>query len=269
MRDGRKRTALVTGASAGIGEAFARAYARTGVDLVLTARREDRLRTLGRQLEARHGIRCHEVPADLADPDAPRKIHDATVARGVEVDLLVNNAGFMISGYYHEKEWDRQADLIQVMVTAAAQLTHLFLPAMMERGYGRIINVASLAGLVPGSAGYTLYGAAKSFLIKMSESLSQELEGTGVHVTATCPGFTYSELHDVAGNRALFNELPGYLWMEAEPVVAETIAASERGDPVCVPGRVNKALALAAKLAPGRLLMWWMKGRSEKLVSRE
>jgi short-subunit dehydrogenase len=187
----------------------------------------------------------------------------------VEVDLLVNNAGYMISSYYHEKEWNRHADFIQVMVTAVAQLTHLFLPPMIERGYGRIVNVASLAGLVPGSAGYTLYGAAKSFLIKMSESLSQELEGTGVHVTATCPGFTYSELHDVAGNRAQFNrELPGYLWMEADPVVAETIAASDRGDPVCVPGRINQALALVSKLSPSRLLMRFMGERSKKLVPR-
>lgn len=263
----RKRTALVTGASSGIGEAFARAYARSGIDLVLTARREERLSVLGRQLEGRHGVRCHVVPADLAQPDAPRAIHEAMSARGVEVDLLVNNAGYMLAGYYHERAWDRHADFIQVMVTAVAQLTHLFLPPMMGRGYGRIVNVASLAGLVPGSAGYTLYGAAKSFLIRMSESLSQELEGTGVHVTATCPGFTYSELHDVAGNRAQFSrELPGYLWMEAEPVVAETIAASERGDPVCVPGQVNKALSLAARLAPSRLVMRLMKDRSERLV---
>jgi uncharacterized protein len=269
MNNTTKRTALVTGASAGIGEAFARAYARRGMNLVLTARREDRLEELALELGKSHGCQTIVVPADLAQPDAPHQLFVATTAAGVKVDVLVNNAGYGGGGGFRECGWRQHADFIQVMVTAVTRLAHLYLPGMVERGYGRVINVSSVAGLLPGSAGHTLYGAAKSFLIKFSESLALELSGTGVNVTAACPGFTYSEFHDVLGNRAQVSKLPRHAWMHADEVVEASIAACERGDPVYVTGRVNQAVVSLAKLLPHRLAMMVMARQSTRIRAQE
>ena len=198
--------ALVTGASSGIGAAIAREYARRGVPLVLSARREDRLQALAATLRGRVQVEC--IAADLADPLAPRALREEIGRRGLHVSHLVNNAGYGVPGRYLSSDWKTHADFLQVMVTAVAELTHRFLPAMEAAGHGRILNIASLAGLVPASAGHTLYGAAKSFVIRFSESLAQETAARGVHVTALCPGMTFSEFHDVNGMRARVSKLP-------------------------------------------------------------
>jgi short-subunit dehydrogenase len=189
------RTALVTGASAGIGKAFAEHLASDGFDLVLTARRQQRLEELAHALEHKHGVRAQVISADLADPAAPEQIAQALRARGLEIDVLINNAGFGIRTAFLDTSWTQHAQLIQVEVTAVAHLTHLCLPGMLERGYGRIVHVASLAGLLPGAPTSTLYAAAKSFLVKFSESLTAELKDTGVFVCAVCPGFTRRDGH--------------------------------------------------------------------------
>jgi short-subunit dehydrogenase len=196
-QDGKGRTALITGASAGIGTALARVFAEHGFDLVLTARREARLVALASELEQKFGTRSTCIAEDLADPKAPRRLFDEVTARGIRIDALVNNAGYGVPKSYRNASWETHATFMQVLVTAVLELTHAFEPGMTERRYGRILNVSSLAGLVPGSAGHTLYGAAKSFLIKFSESLALEHAGDGVHVTALCPGFTHTEFHDV------------------------------------------------------------------------
>ncbi|WP_297926082.1 SDR family NAD(P)-dependent oxidoreductase, partial [Metallibacterium sp.] len=146
------RWALVTGASAGIGAAFARALAAQGCALVLTARRVERLQTLAIELEQAHDTRCVILPADLADPTAPANLCAQLAARGIGVDILINNAGYGVPGTFAASVWARHADFIQVMMTAPTELAHRLLPGMRARGYGRIINVASLAGLVPGTA---------------------------------------------------------------------------------------------------------------------
>jgi len=247
------RTALVTGASAGIGAAFAEVLAAHGFDLVLTARRRDRLEALARELTDRHGRRVMVEPADLADRDAPRRLVEAIAGQGIAVDVLVNNAGYAVAGSYRRTTWTQQADFIQVMVTAPCELVHRLLPAMIERGYGRIINVASLAGLVPASAGQTLYAASKAFLIKFSQSLALEVAPYGVHVTAVCPGFTYTEFHDVLGNRDRMSRLPRFMWMDAATVARQGYEASMAGQVVYVNGRVNRAIALLVRLLPERL----------------
>lgn len=269
MNNTTKRTALVTGASAGIGEAFARAYARQGMDLVLTARREDRLEELARELGRQHGCQSVVLPADLAQPDAPHDLFVATTAAGAKVDVLVNNAGYGVGGHFQHSGWRQHADFIQVMVTAVTHLTHLYLPGMIERGYGRVINVSSVSGLMPGSKGHTLYGAAKSFLIKFSESLSLELAGTGVNVTASCPGLTYSEFHDVLGNREQVSKMPSYAWMDADEVAEVSIAACERRDPVYVTGKVNQAIVGLLKLMPHRLAMMMSDKQSKRFRTQE
>ena len=246
------RTALITGASAGIGKAFAEHLASDGYDLVLVARREERLKELAQAFETRFGVRARVIAADLADPAAPVRVFEALARDEVAIDVLVNNAGFGIRTTFRNTPWERHAELIQVEVTAVAHLTHLCLPGMIERGYGRIVHVASLAGLMPGAPTSTLYAAAKSFLVKFSESLSAELQGKGVYVCAVCPGFTRSEFHDVMGTRSIVSKLPSALWLTAEQVAREGIDAVMRGDVVYVPGPVNRALAVIAQHLPPR-----------------
>jgi short-subunit dehydrogenase len=198
-------------------------------------------------------------PEDLADPAAPGRLVEAVQARGLHVDLLINNAGFGVPGSYAGTTWRQQDDFLQVMVVAVAELTHRFLPGMIERQWGRIVNVSSLAGLLPGVAGHTLYAASKSFLVRFSESLSLEVRRHGVLVTAVCPGFTLSEFHDVTGTRDLMNAMPAYMWSDAETVARKSYAAVMRGDPVYVPGRLNATLVVAARVLPQRLVNGFMR----------
>lgn len=244
------KTALITGASAGIGAAFAKSFAAKGANLVLTARREDRLRALGDELEAAHGVKVRAVAADLADPLAPDEIAAVLTADAVEIDILVNNAGYGLPGYFVDCDWRDHRDFLEVMVASYAHLTHLFLPGMLERKYGRIIQVASVAGIVPGSAGHTLYGAAKGFLVSFAQSVAAECLETGVTCSALCPGFTYSEFHDVNDTRPLVSQLPNYMFMQARPVVEGAIDAMEKGHVVYVPGLWNKFVAWLIKALP-------------------
>jgi len=262
---GLGRTALVTGASAGIGVALARVFADNGFGVVLTARREDRLREVAEKIRADFGVPAVTITADLADPAAPGVLFEETRRRGLDIDALVNNAGYGVPRYFRKNPWSTHAAFLQVMVTSVVHLTHLFEPGMTERRYGRILNVSSLAGLVPGSAGHTLYGPAKAFLVRFSESLALEQRGDGVHATALCPGFTYSEFHDVLGNRSLVSRLPKLLWMDAETVAREGYEAVMAGRPVHVPGAVNRAIAGATKVMPEPLAMFMMRRQTKKI----
>lgn len=246
---------LVTGASAGIGAAFARALAARGHDLVLTARRQERLEALATELHQQHGSTVTTLAADLADPASPNALCAELARRGLAVDWLINNAGYGVPGSFAANDWRTHADFLQVLLNTPVELAWRLLPGMRERGYGRIINVASLAGHVPGTAGHTLYAPTKAFLIKFSQGLAPENHSRGVHVCALCPGFTWSEFHDVTGTRPLMNKLPGFMWQRAEAVVAEGIDAVERGEAVHVTGYVNRIIKGAFKLMPDRLAL--------------
>ena len=243
--------ALITGASSGIGLACARVYAQRGKPLLLTARRAERLEAVVRELGA--AVPCQAIVADLAVRSAPQALFAETQSRGLHVDTLVNNAGYGVPGRFLSSSWTTHADFLQVMVTAVAELTRLFLPGMEARGHGRILNVASTAALVPSSAGHTLYGASKAFVIRFSEALALESRPRGVHVTALCPGMTYTEFHDVNGMRARVSKLPGSLWQDADTVARLGIEAVERGDLRCVPGGMNRAIAAMSKYLPDAL----------------
>ena len=256
--------ALITGASAGIGTAFARELAARGANLVLTARRRERLDALADELRAAHGIDVRVIACDLADPAAPAFLQEQVDAAGLEIDLLVNNAGYGVSGYFVSQAWAVQSTFLQVLVTAPTELCHRFLPAMRERGHGRIINVSSLAGHVPGSSGQTLYAGAKAYLIKLSQALTLEYAHEGVHVCALCPGFTQSEFHDVTGSRALMSKLPRWMWMDADTVARQGLDAVERGDAVFVNGRINRAIKTVFKLLPDRLALRMIGRRSRQ-----
>jgi short-subunit dehydrogenase len=249
-----RRTALITGASAGIGQAFAEVFAANHFDLVIVARREDRLRELARSLEAKHGGRVHVIVADLSAPEACARLERDLAHGGITVDALVNNAGFAVPGALVNSDWSRHAEFLQVMLVAVVELTYRLLPGMIARGYGRVINVASLAGLLPGVAGHTLYAATKSFLIRFSESLSTEVASRGVHVTAVCPGFTFSEFHDVSGTRDIVSRMPSFMWMDAPTVAQQGYDAVMAARPVYIPGRVNAAIATLGRLLPPRMV---------------
>jgi short-subunit dehydrogenase len=258
-----QRWALITGASAGIGSAMARELAARGTNVILTARRADRLEALARELTQRHSTRCECIAADLAAVNAPEQLCAEIDRRGIAVDILVNNAGYGVTGHYQAQPWPVHAEFLQVMVTAPCELVHRLLPAMQQRRYGRIINVASLAGLIPGSAGHTLYAASKAFLIKFSQSLALENAARGVNVCAVCPGFTYSEFHDVTGTRSIVSRMPNWMWLSAEEVARQGIDAVERGDAVWVTGRVNRAIKSLMKVLPERFALRTMHRRSK------
>lgn len=248
--EGRGRTALVTGASAGIGAAFARFLAGRGHDLILTARRRDRLEALASELASRHGTKSLVLTADLAEPEAVPALLSEIAAHGASVDVLVANAGYGLPGTFVERSWSEHAAFVEVMVRAPLALAHAVLPGMIARSYGRIVAVASLAGLLPGTASFTLYGASKAFLVKACQSLAVETEGTGVRICALCPGFTHTEFHAAAGVEGEMKGLPSFLWQSAEEVVAEGWAAVEAGRPVCVTGAHNRAIAAVGRLLP-------------------
>lgn len=249
------RTVLITGASSGIGGAFAEVFAANGFNLVLTARRVDRLRALAARLEQEHGARVEVIVGDLADREGPARLLAEVTSRGLTIEALVNNAGYGVPGVYTASPWERHEAMLQVMVVALAELTHRLLPGMIEAGYGRIINVASLAGLTPTQAGYTLYTAAKALVVRFSEALSLEVLQFGVHVTAICPGYTYTEFHDVNGTRASVSQLPRWRWMDAPTVARQGYEAVMAGTPVYVNGRVNRAIVALARYVPESIVV--------------
>ncbi|MGZ9115050.1 MAG: SDR family NAD(P)-dependent oxidoreductase [Brevundimonas sp.] len=256
---------LVTGASAGIGAALARVYAGHGWDLVLTARREAPLNALAEEL-CRMGAAAAVLPEDLADPAAPRRLSDAIAARGLHIDGLINNAGFSRTAGFLATDPAAHAAMIRVMLAAPVELARLFAPAMVERGYGRILNVASLAGQMPATGGDTLYGPIKSFLIKASQGLHLELRGTGVHVTALCPGYTLTEFHDANGTRAqVSSAYPAWMWQTADHVARVGYAACEANRPKVTPGVMNNLLAGLAKHLPDRMALNMVGGHARRL----
>lgn len=247
-----RRTALVTGASAGIGAAFARHLAAQDYDLVLVARRAERLEELATELRLHHGVRAEIVAADLSDPATPAAVIDRATELAMPIDALVNNAGLSSSTKFSDTPWESVAAELQVMVTAVTELTHRVIPGMKNRRWGRIVNLSSLAAVSPPGEGL-LYTGIKTYVLNMSQSLDMELKPHGIHVTALCPGFTHSEFHDVMGTRDAADRLPGFMWQQPEDVVSEGWAAVMAGKPVCVPGVVNKISAAAMRPIPGRI----------------
>ncbi len=250
-----RKTALITGASAGIGRDYARYLAAEGYDLILTARRTDRLEELGRELSDAFATQVNVIPADLADPHAPMQLAAEIAKRNLQVDYLVNNAGYQVPGFFDQVRWEVQRDMMQVLMTAVAQLAHIFGPDMARRGFGRIVNIASVAAFVPGQQGGALYPSVKAFVLRFSQSLATEYRDTGVHVIAVCPGFTWSEFHDVAGNRTQMNKLPSFMWLDGPRVVTDAHKAVEAGrGPVIISGWVYKTLVTLLQIIPDNLL---------------
>jgi len=231
------RTALITGASAGLGAAYARRLAAAGTDLVLVARRLDRLDDLARELRAKHGVTVETLRADLST-EAGLATVEASIAKGATLDLLVNNAGFGGRSGFVRGEIADHIEMVRVHVDGAVRLTKAALPGMIDRGRGAVVNVASVAAFSPFSG--AMYSGTKAFLVMFSENLQAEVRSKGVVLQALCPGMTHTEFHAVAGiDKSI---VPRPVWMTAEAVVRVSLRRLGRGV-ICIPGWVNKAVS--------------------------
>ncbi|WP_375504087.1 SDR family NAD(P)-dependent oxidoreductase [uncultured Jatrophihabitans sp.] len=245
------RTALVTGASSGLGAEFCRQLAAAGWGLVIVARNAARLETTADELRTAHQIDVDVLPADLATDDGCARVAERLTATEAPVELLVNNAGIGTYQPFSEAELTFEEQQLDLNVRAVLRLTHAAVGAMRARGAGRVLNVSSVAGFMP-RPGNVTYSASKAWVTMFSEALSLQLAGTGVTVTAVCPGFTHTEFHERAA--ADMSGVPQRMWLEARDVVREGLADTFVGKPVSVPSRVYKTLVGAAQTLPRPVL---------------
>jgi short-subunit dehydrogenase len=242
-------TALVTGASSGIGAAVAGELANRGHSIALVARREERLRSLARELENEHGVTTEVIACDLGDPGERDRLAEELVSRGRAVEVLVNNAGFGHQSDFATSPRERMVEMVRLNVEAVVDLTSRFVGPMTERGRGAVINIASLGAFqpLPGSA---VYGASKAFVLSFSEALRTELRGSGVSVTAVCPGPVRTEFMGAAGVPGVEDRTPGIVWMSAEDIARNAVDGAIHDKRVVVPGVLNRAGALAGQHSP-------------------
>ena len=258
FQDLRDHWALVTGASSGLGTDFARELARLGCHLVLVARREERLNELAREVRDRHGVQVDVVALDLGTREGPGALHRRVQELGRPVDVLVNNAGFGVYGTHLEADWDRERGMLDLDIAALVHLTKLFAGDMVSRGFGRILQVASIAAYQPCPT-YAAYGAAKSFVLHFGEAVNFELRGTGVSCTVLSPGVTRTEFFEVAGQSLTWYQR--LAMMQSEEVARTGIEAMVRGRSSVVPGLLNKFTTWSVRFLPRDLataLSWWV-----------
>jgi short-subunit dehydrogenase len=255
-------TALVTGASSGLGAGFARALAAAGHGVTLVARREERLEELSAELHARHGIRVETLPCDLTEPEARGALPAQLDALGLRVDILVNNAGFATGGPFAASPLEDELHQVRLLCEAPVDLMRRLLPAMLARGQGAVLNVTSTAGMLP--LPYTAgYSAAKAQLLALSQAVHAEVRGRGVIVTAVCPPPVRTELF--AKTEHPVERVPGVAWLDVDQVVGEALDAARRGKRVVVPKPLARATAPLLRFAPRwlalRAVAWWFRPR--------
>jgi short-subunit dehydrogenase len=255
-------TALVTGATAGIGASFSRQLAGRGHDLVLVARDESRLESKAQQLRS-YGVQVEVLAADLADDEGCALV-EQRCAQGV--DVLVNNAGLGTKGDFHEVDLSHEEHMLRVNVRAVMRLTHAALPSMVARGQGAIVNVSSVAGFAPGARAVT-YSASKAYVTNFSESLHLQYSGQGVRVLALCPGFTRTEFHsradmDISG-------IPERMWLDADDVVRTALRDLDAGKSLSVPGAQYKTIVTATRIVPPSVQRTILRGLQSRFPGRK
>ncbi|MEW5853811.1 MAG: SDR family oxidoreductase [Myxococcota bacterium] len=246
-----QHTALVTGASSGLGEAFARRLAAMGADIIITARRKDRLETLAADLRTHHGVQVTVLPLDLSAPGAARELHAQTEGAGRRVDVLINNAGFGVQDRFVDIPWEKTAEQLQLNVVALTELTWLFARDMKARGRGYILNVSSIGAFLP-SPFYATYSAGKAYVRDFTEAIAHELEGTGVQLTALCPGLTQTEFHQVAGHK--LDAPVRAVMMSAEKCADIGLQGLFHGERTVIPGMSNKLPMFLLRFVPRRAM---------------
>ncbi len=260
-----KGTALITGASAGIGAALATEFASHGHDVVLVARSTAKLEKLATKLHKAHGVSATTLTCDLGAPDAAASLYQQAEAAGLRIDILVNNAGLLYEGLFHKTKLADHTQLVQVNIVALTQLTHLFLPGMIRRGEGRVLNVASTSAFAP-IACLSTYAASKAFVLSLSEAINIELKSLGVKrvkVTALCPGFTETEMiASKKGGKSM--NIPMVRNMSAGEVAAQGYQACLAGKPLYINGASNRALVQFGKHQPR-----WLQRRLSALIARK
>ncbi len=245
------RWALVTGASSGIGAEFARRLAARGMHLVLTARRRELLEKLADELHTRHGTKTEIMPGDLSDSTEPQHLFETIRAKGISIELLINDAGFGWVGTVDETEWCHMSQLLRLNIAALTELTYRFLPGMLQRGHGGIINLSSVAGFQP-VAYMPVYSASKAFVLHFSEALWAECRDRGVTVMAVCPGTTQTEFFDVA---CVPEWLKKHHSITPEQVVKAALKALERRKQFVVPGWRNRLIAFGVRIARRKMVV--------------
>lgn len=240
------KTALITGASSGLGYEFVKLFAERGYDLVVVARNTRKLVEIQ---EVFNNVKVTAITKDLSKRNAAKEVYEEITSNGIEVDILVNNAGFGLMGKFDELDQAKQMEMIHLNIAALTELTHCVLPAMKKRGHGRILNVASMAAFLPGPL-MAVYYATKAYVLSFSEGLAEELAGSGVTVTALCPGATKTNFGSVANveNTKMFSSA-----MAADVVAKQGVDGLMSGKRVVITGGSNKAGAIATKLMPRRL----------------
>jgi short-subunit dehydrogenase len=247
-------TCLVTGASSGIGAELARGLARRGLGVTLVARREERLSELAEELDERFGVRAEALAADVADAHGRERLIAEVAERGLEVEVLVNNAGYGSGGRFTSLDAEAETAMVRTNVEAVVALTAHYLPLMEARGRGAVLNLGSLIAFQPVPFQAT-YGATKAFVLSFTDALHEEMRGTGVTVTAVCPGPVRTEFGEAGGFGGADDRIPGALWLEAGKVARDALEAVERGDRVTVPGTGNQIAALWGQHLPRFLLL--------------
>jgi short-subunit dehydrogenase len=247
-------TALITGASSGIGAAIAEDLAKRGYGLTLVARREELLTELATRLHARHAVRVGVVACDLGQPTERDRLVGKIAELDLDVEILVNNAGFGYAGNFVDADRVRQVEMAQVNCEAVVDLSGRYLPQMVGRRQGTVINIASTAAFQP-MAGSATYAASKSFVLSFSEALHHEVKGSGVTVTAICPGPVRTEFVQAAGMVGAERDAPGFIWMSAEDLAEQAVKAAEAGKRAVVPGRLNYAGSLLGRHVPRMIVL--------------
>ena len=247
-------TALVTGASSGIGAEIARLLAEKGHGVTLVARREDRLAALARELESKRHVRAEVIACDLSEESARERLVETVRERGLEVEILINNAGFGSAGNFQDLDLDNELRMVRTNVEAVVHLCGVYTPGMIDRGRGAVLNVASVAGFQPLPRQST-YAASKAFVLSFTEALSSDLKGTGVTATALCPGPVKSEFTDRHEGFDAADSSPDFIWMSSEDTAEAAVSGLERGKRVVVPGIGNRLNAIAGQHVPRSALL--------------